>query len=82
MQASVTEARAKLSKLIDKVENGAAVVITRRGHPTALLVAATKARPSTRIGGIAGRLYRMGKGFDRITSSDRLADEFGVARGW
>jgi hypothetical protein len=46
------------------------------------LVPLDKKRPRTRIGGLAGRPFRMGKSFDRITSSDRLAEDYGVARGW
>lgn len=82
MKAGIKEARARLSALIRTVECGTAVIVTSRGRPVAILVPLAKARRRTRIGGLAGRPFRMGKGFDRITSSDRLADEFGVARGW
>jgi prevent-host-death family protein len=80
MQATVHEAKAKLSALLDRVERGHEVVIARRDRPVAKLVPLAKKRPRTRIGGLAGRSYRMGKGFDSTTSSERLADEFGVPR--
>lgn len=82
MQVGIKEARAKLSALIRTVECGTTVIVTRRGRTVAIMVPLAKAHRRTRIGGLAGRPFRMGKGFDRITSSDRLADEFGVARGW
>ena len=82
VQVGIKKARAKLSALIRTVECGTAVIVTRRGRPVAILVPLDKKRPRTRIGGLAGRPFRMGKGFDRITSSDRLADDYGVARGW
>jgi prevent-host-death family protein len=80
MQANVHEAKARLSALLAKVERGAEVVIARRNRPVAKLVPLSKKRPRTRIGGLAGRLYRMGNGFDSTASSERLADEFGMPR--
>lgn len=38
---NLTQAKARLSELLDKVENGEAVVITRRGRPVANLSAVT-----------------------------------------
>ena len=42
---SVAEAKAKLSHLLDKVEAGEDVVITRHGKPVAKLSAVPAARP-------------------------------------
>jgi antitoxin (DNA-binding transcriptional repressor) of toxin-antitoxin stability system len=39
---SVAEAKAKLSEILDNVENGEEVVITRRGKPMARLAAFNK----------------------------------------
>jgi prevent-host-death family protein len=80
VQVTVHEAKAKLSALLNKVEQGAEVVIARRDRPVAKLVPLSKKRPRTRIGGLAGRPYRMGRGFDSKASSEGLADEFGVPR--
>jgi len=80
MQTTVHEAKAKLSALLDKVERGAEVIIARRDRPIAKLVPLTKKRPRTRIGGLAGRSYRMGKGFDSPVAAGQLADDFGVPR--
>ena len=80
MQATVHEAKAKLSALLDRVERGGEVIIARRDRPVAKLVPITKKRLRTRIGGLAGRPYRMGKDFDTAIASERLADDFGVPR--
>jgi len=40
---SVAEAKAKLSKILDNVENGEEVIITRRGRPMTRLAAFNKA---------------------------------------
>ena len=80
MQVTVHEAKARLSALLDRVERGGEVIIARRDRPVAKLVPVSKRPPSTRIGGLAGRLYRMGKGFDNAVASERLADDFGVPR--
>ncbi|MBL4556457.1 MAG: type II toxin-antitoxin system prevent-host-death family antitoxin [Rhodobacteraceae bacterium] len=49
MQASVHEAKTHLSRLLDAVERGESVVITRRGRPAAELVPAQTG--GVRLGG-------------------------------
>lgn len=82
MQATIHEAKANLSALLAKVEQGAEIVIARRDRPIAKLVPLThKAKGRrTRIGALAGRPYRMGKGFDDPAAAERMADDFGVPR--
>lgn len=79
MQASIHEAKARLSELIETVEKGGEVVIARRRQPVARLVP-TKQRKRNRIGALAGRPFRMGRGFDDSKANDRLADTFGVPK--
>jgi prevent-host-death family protein len=52
-QVSVFDAKNKLSALLDQVERGGEVTITRRGKAVARLV---PAGPSSRVQGAAGRL--------------------------
>lgn len=80
MQATIHEAKAKLSALVEKVERGGEVIIARRDKPVAKLVPLAKKPRRSRIGGLAGRPYKMGSGFDRADEADRLADDFGVPR--
>ena len=78
MQATIHEAKARLSELIETVANGGEVVIARRQRPVARLVSAQ--RKKKRIGLLAGRPFRMGPGFDSARASEHLADSFGVPR--
>jgi prevent-host-death family protein len=48
MQVSVAEAKAKLSELLRRVEEGEEVTITRRGKPMAVMSALRTALPSRR----------------------------------
>lgn len=51
---SVYEARANLSKLIERTLAGEEVVITRRGKPVVRLVPAEETRPPRRPGALKG----------------------------
>ncbi|GAB5558524.1 MAG: hypothetical protein SynsKO_01710 [Synoicihabitans sp.] len=51
MQIGTFEAKNKLSSLLDRVENGEVIEITRRGKPIAELRAATgRTKPTARFG--------------------------------
>ena len=78
MEVSIYEAKTHLSKLIEAVERGEEVIVARRNKPVAKIVPAS-ARRKTRIGGLAGRPFKLGKGFDSIAKSEVLGDLFGVA---
>ncbi|MDF0600872.1 type II toxin-antitoxin system prevent-host-death family antitoxin [Psychromarinibacter sp. C21-152] len=54
MQASVHEAKTNLSKLIEAMERGERVVITRHGRPAAELVPARARR--VRLGSLQGKV--------------------------
>jgi prevent-host-death family protein len=54
-QVSVHEAKTHLSRLLDDVEAGETVVITRRGKPIAKLEAAAK-RPDRVFGSLKGKI--------------------------
>lgn len=76
MIVNIHEAKAKLSKLVEQVEKGGEVTIARRGVPVARIVSNARPHPK-RIGGLAGRPYRFGKGFDAKEPNEILAREFG-----
>ena len=50
VQMNVTEAKAKLSKLIAGAERGEKVLIARRGKPVVRLVAVRSSNPGFRVG--------------------------------
>ena len=75
MQVNIHEAKAKLSALIDEVEQGGEVTIARRGVPVVRLVASARPHPK-RIGGLSGRPYRFGDDFDAPVPNKEIANEF------
>ena len=54
IMVSVHEAKTHLSKLLEKVELGEVVVISRSGKPVAQLVSYTAQKPKRKIGSAAG----------------------------
>lgn len=70
--AGVTEAKAQLSKLLDAVERGERVVISRAGKPIAELTAYQGGTAARRLGGWAGRVW-MANDFDELPE-EILAD--------
>jgi prevent-host-death family protein len=76
MQVPLHEAKPNLSRLIAAVEAGEEVFLARHNKPVAKLVPAKRSGWS-RIGGLAGRPYRMGNRFDDATGTAALADDFG-----
>jgi len=77
MEVSLHDAKTHLSRLIEAVEGGEEVVVSRRNKPVARIVPAS-VTCSRRIGTLAGRPFRMGDGFDSAKASKAVADEFGV----
>jgi prevent-host-death family protein len=77
MEVSIYEAKTHLSKLLQAVELGEEVIISRRNKPVAKIVPASAPR-GTRIGGLAGRHLKLGRGFDSHCKSEALGDLFGV----
>ncbi len=75
MQVTIHEAKTHLSRLIAAVERGEEVVIARRDKPVARLTSTSKPNVS-RIGGLAGRPYRMGEDFDHPELNKSIADAF------
>lgn len=73
--ASITEAKAQLSRLIEEVERGGEIIIQRGGRSVALL---TGYRPETsprRLGGWEGRVW-VADDFDELP--DDIAEAFGA----
>lgn len=60
---SITEARARLSQLVEAAAAGEEVVIVRRGKPAVRLVAIAQSPRRQRIGRLKGRIW-MSDDFD------------------
>lgn len=64
MEVNIHEAKTNLSKLIQRVNSGETVVISRYGKPTAKLVP-WDGEPKQRTGGRDRGLFRVPEDFDR-----------------
>ncbi len=72
MQASVHEAKTNLSKLLEAVQRGERVIITRHGVPAAELVPAKKKR--VKFGSLAGLVGEPPDEFFEPMSEEELRD--------
>lgn len=59
----VSTAKTQLSRLLDQVENGNDVIITRSGRPVAKLTSIKRSQALRKLGGLKGRI-RIGRDFD------------------
>ncbi len=72
---TLVEAKAHLSQLLDKVEAGEEVVITRHGRPVAhVLPAASPKRPLRALAGFRSRMPAWRKASNALLSEARDAD--------
>lgn len=76
MQVTIHEAKTQLSKLIAAAERGEEVIIARRDIPVVRLSMVEKYSGKTRIGGLKGRKFKMGSGFDDPALNEEIAQSF------
>ena len=72
---TVTEAKARLSELITRVQDGEEVIINKAGRPAAVLRSYHRSSPRRRPGTMRGRI-RIAPDFDELP--DDLAEAFGA----
>jgi prevent-host-death family protein len=73
-QIGVYEAKTKLASLLDEVENGATVTITRHGKPIARLVPVERSRQDIEATIAAIRALRKGNKLDGITIKELIEE--------
>jgi prevent-host-death family protein len=71
MEVNVYAAKTHLSRLIDQVNAGEEVVITRHGRPVARLVAVERAPPKRQLGTLRGKVW-IAQDFDAPLPDDLL----------
>jgi prevent-host-death family protein len=71
------EAKSNLSKLVERVEGGEEIVITRRGEPAARLVPERQGRGFASLAGTWRGRVRIADDFDELP--DDLAESLGVS---
>lgn len=69
MQINIYAAKTQLSRLVDQVNAGEEVVITRHGRPVARLVPAAQETPSRKLGTLRGKVW-MADDFDAPLPDD------------
>lgn len=72
---TITEAKANLSALIEKVQAGESVIINKAGKPVAVLLSYRDYRKERRPGAYKGRI-RIEKDFDELPAD--IAAAFGL----
>lgn len=75
-EVGMHEAKTQLSKLVERVEAGEEIVITRRGEPAARLVPERKGKGFASLAGAWRGRVRIADDFDELP--DDLADAFGT----
>jgi len=77
-QFNIHDAKTHLSRLVDRVEHGEEIVISRAGTPVARLVPITPRARRTRRGALAGRLV-LSDDWDASAVNEEIARDFGSA---
>jgi prevent-host-death family protein len=76
-QYNIHEAKTQLSRIIERVQLGHEVVISRAGTPVAKVVPLTATVHRTGRGSLAGRIF-MAEDWDSAETNTSIADDFGL----
>lgn len=74
---TITDAKAQLSALIERVQNGEEVIIKKAGRPVAILTPYTEKATARVPGALAGAI-QIAEDFDALP--DDLSEAFGMGR--
>jgi prevent-host-death family protein len=76
-QFNIHEAKTHLSRIIERVEHGEEIVISRAGHPVAKVIPLTRCVARTGRGSLRGWLV-LNDGWDSDDTNAEIANDFGV----
>jgi prevent-host-death family protein len=76
-QYNIHEAKTQLSRIIERVEHGEEVIISRAGRPIAKVVPLPSARQRTGWGSLAGQISYTDD-WDSDETNAQIADDFGM----
>jgi len=76
IEISVKEARSKLSHLLNRVEKGEEIAITRRGEKVALLVSPEKKRKLPKLSAFRSSLKVSGKTLSETVIEERHLERY------
>ncbi|WP_054816851.1 type II toxin-antitoxin system Phd/YefM family antitoxin [Nocardia arizonensis] len=75
-QFNIHEAKTNLSRIIDRVERGEEIVISRSGHPVAKVVPLVRRADRMGRGSLRGQMD-LASNWDSAETNAAIADEFG-----
>lgn len=78
-QFNIHEAKTNLSRIIERVESGEEIIISRAGHPVAKVVPLRRAASRTGRGSLRGKLV-VTEDWDSDEVNEAIARDFGLAR--
>lgn len=76
-QFNIHEAKTNLSRIIERVESGEEIVISRAGHPVAKVVPLRRAVARTGRGSLRGKLV-IAPDWDSDEVNEQVAADFGL----
>jgi prevent-host-death family protein len=77
VQYNIHDAKTNLSRIIDRVEHGEEIIISRAGTPVAKVVSLHPRAKRTGRGSLAGRLV-LSDDWDSPETNDAIARDFGI----
>lgn len=78
-QFNIHEAKTNLSRIIERVESGEEIVISRAGHPVAKVVPLRRSVARAGRGSLRGRLL-IAEDWDSDEVNEAIAGDFGLAQ--
>lgn len=74
-QFNIHEAKTNLSRIVERVERGEEIIISRAGHPVAKVVPLVRRVHRTGRGSLRTQLT-LGDGWDSVETNAAIADDF------
>jgi prevent-host-death family protein len=78
-QFNIHDAKTNLSRIIERVEHGEEIIISRAGHPVAKVVPLTRRIDRTGRGSLRGKLV-VASDWDSDDVNEAIARDFGMMR--
>ncbi|WP_326561744.1 type II toxin-antitoxin system Phd/YefM family antitoxin [Micromonospora sp. NBC_01796] len=79
MQFNIHDAKTNLSRIIDRVEHGEEIIISRAGNPVAKVIPLTRRVDRSGRGSLRGKLVAT-EDWDSAEVNDGIAGDFGMPR--
>jgi len=76
-QFNIHDAKTNLSRIIERVEHGEEIIISRSGHPVAKVIPLTRNVNRAGRGSLRGRL-ELATDWDSVDTNGAIADDFGM----